>query len=167
MSKVAFTTLLNREDSALSPHFGMAKWILIRDDDNGQITFEQNTALNGRAVVDIMIRHGCTDAVFTQIGPGAFSHLEQAGIRGWIGPADMPVPQLLERLSRGKLVQAQAPESMPMSQQAGRERRGRGPGSGPPVTEPGRGRGCGQREYGRRRGPAGPGCHGQQGGRSA
>jgi predicted Fe-Mo cluster-binding NifX family protein len=105
VSKLAFTTLLRREDSTLSPHFGMAKWILIRD-GNGQITFEQNTVLNGRAVVDIMFRHGCTDAVFTHIGPGALSHLEQAGIRGWIGPADVPVPAVLERFSRGELARA-------------------------------------------------------------
>ncbi len=117
MSKVAFTTLLRREDSALSPHFGMAKWILIRDGDHGQITFEQNTALNGRAVVDLMALHGCTDAVFTQIGPGALRHLEQAGIRGWVGPAGVLVPQLLERLGRGELTRAQAHprEAMPAS----------------------------------------------------
>ncbi|HVN18677.1 MAG TPA: NifB/NifX family molybdenum-iron cluster-binding protein [Dongiaceae bacterium] len=110
MNTVAFTTLLNREDSALSPHFGKAKWILIRD-SSGKITFEQNTVLNGRAVVDIMAKHGCTDAVFTHIGPGAFSHLQQAGIRGWIGPAATPVPELLERLGRGDLERALAPES--------------------------------------------------------
>ena len=126
MSKVAFTTLLNRADSALSPHFGMAKWILVRDDDNGQITFEQNTVLNGRAVVEILVRHGCTDAVFTQIGEGAFHHLEQAGIRGWIGPAGTPVPQLLELLSRGELTRAQASEPKAMPTPA---RRGSGDGS--------------------------------------
>lgn len=142
MSKVAFTTLLNREDSALSPHFGMAKWILIRDDDDGQITFEQNTALNGRAVVDIMVRHGCTDAVFTHIGPGAFSHLEQADIRGWIGPADTPVPQLLERLSRGELARAQAPEPIPTPATSGGTTRGYGPGFR--ARGRGRGHGCGQ-----------------------
>jgi predicted Fe-Mo cluster-binding NifX family protein len=148
MSKVAFTTLLNREDSALSPHFGMAKWILVRDDDNGQITFEQNTALNGRAVVDIMARHGCTDAVFTQIGPGAFAHLEQAGIRGWIGPADMPVPQLLELLSRGELERAQAPESKPAAIPAAGETEVRGYGPGFRGKHWGRGHGCGQRQHG-------------------
>lgn len=99
----------------------MAKWILIRDDDNGQITFEQNTALNGRAVVAIMVRHGCTDAVFTQIGPGAFGHLQQAGIRAWTGPADIPVPRLLERLSRGELARAQAPEATRTGATAGRQ----------------------------------------------
>ena len=107
MKKVAFTTLLKRDDSALSPQFGMAKWIMIRDNEVGQVTFEQNTALNGRAVVDIMVKHGCTDAVFTQIGAGALRHLQQAGIRGWTGEAGVPVSQLLERLGRGELSPAQ------------------------------------------------------------
>jgi predicted Fe-Mo cluster-binding NifX family protein len=154
MSKVAFTTLLNREDSALSPHFGMAKWILIRDDDDGQITFEQNTALNGRAVVDIMVRHGCTDAVFTHIGPGAFQHLEEAGIRGWIGPADMPLPQLLDHLSCGELARAQAPEPMPMATAGGLENRGGSRGPGFRGKERGRGCGHGQQRHGHRGGRA-------------
>lgn len=145
MSKVAFTTLLNREDSALSPHFGMAKWILVRDDDTGQVTFEQNTALNGRAVVDIMVRDGCTDAVFTHIGPGAFSHLEQVGIRGWIGPADTPVSQLLERLSSGELARARAPEPMPTPATSGKETLGYGPGFG--ARGRGREQGCGQQRH--------------------
>ncbi len=158
MSKVAFTTLLNREDSALSLHFGMAKWILIRDDDNSQITFEQNTALNGRAVVEIMVQHGCTDAVFTQIGEGAFRHLEQAGIRGWIGPASTPVPQLLEHLSRGELARAQAPEPKAMPTPARRESGGGGHGPGFRAMKRGRERGCGQqrRGHGRSGQPARP-----------
>lgn len=148
MSIVAFTTLLNREDSALSPHFGMAKWVLIRDDDHGRITFEQNTALNGRAVVDIMVRHGCSDAVFNHIGPGAFRHLEQAGIRGWIGPADLAVPQLLERLSHGELVQARTPEPLPTSTPGGLDSRGGGRRSGFDANGQGRGRRAGQQRHG-------------------
>ena len=95
MSKVGFTTLLDRDDSVLSPHFGEAKWVMIRDDDTGKVTFEHNTGLSGRAVVTILQRHGCTEAVFTEIGPGAFRHLHEAGIRGWLAPANMPVRELL------------------------------------------------------------------------
>lgn len=107
MGKIAFTTLLKRDDSALSPHFGKAKWILIVDRETGHAAFEQNTELNGRAVVEIMARHGCSDAIFTQIGSGALQHLHLAGIRGWIGPADQPVPELLKRLDCGELVPAE------------------------------------------------------------
>jgi predicted Fe-Mo cluster-binding NifX family protein len=103
MSKIGFTTLLDRDDSVLSPHFGKAKWVMIRDRDAQQVTFEQNTALYGGAVVEILKTHGCTDAVFAEIGPGALRHLQQAGIRGWFAPANIPAPELLERLSRHEL----------------------------------------------------------------
>ena len=102
MSKIAFTALLNRPDSVLSPHFGKAKWIMIRD-DAGNAAFEQNTALNGRAVVDILRRAGCTDVISTEMGEGASRHLQQAGIRAWAGPADVPAPKLAEMFARGEL----------------------------------------------------------------
>lgn len=107
MSKVGFTTLLNRDDSVLSPHFGMAKWVMIHDSNSGETSFEQNTDLNGRAVVDILARAGCSDTVFKQIGLGALRKLQRAGIRGWLAPESVPVPQLLERLSRGELSPAE------------------------------------------------------------
>jgi len=109
MSKVGFITLLNRNDSVLSPHFGMAKWVMIHDDNTGEITFEQNIELYGRAVVDILRRHGCTDAVFAEIGQGAYRALQEAGIRGWLAPRNIPVPQLLEHFTRGELSQAEGP----------------------------------------------------------
>jgi predicted Fe-Mo cluster-binding NifX family protein len=109
MRRIALAVLLNRPNSVLSPHFGKAKWIMIRDED-GQVSFEQNTALNGRAVVELMVKQGCTDAVFSHIGPGAFAHLEKAGIQGWLGPADMPVQELLEALGRGELEKARPSE---------------------------------------------------------
>ena len=158
MGKIAFTTLLNRENSVLSPHFGKAKWILIRD-ENGQVTFEQNTMLNGRAVVDIVLRHGCSDAVFTQIGPGALHHLQQAGIRGWIGPAGTPVPELVERLSRGELAPAQAHESTPVLKEAGRQPAGSEHGTGQHAMSGGCC--CGQQGYGHRGDQTGRGCHGR------
>lgn len=102
MSKIAFTALLDRPDSVLSPHFGKAKWIMIRD-DAGNAQFEQNTELNGRAVVEILRRAGCTDVISTELGEGAFRHLQQAGIRAWAGPADVAAPKLAEMFRRGEL----------------------------------------------------------------
>ena len=48
-------------------------------------------------VVGIIARRGGTDAVFTNIAPGALRYVEPAGIRGWTGPADVPLPEVLER----------------------------------------------------------------------
>ena len=108
MSKIAFMTLLKREDSKLSPHFGKAKWVMITDRDGGIPTFVQNTGLNGRAVVEILAANGCTDVVSSQIGSGALRHLETRNIRGWIANADVPVPELLQQYRRRELLPAHA-----------------------------------------------------------
>ncbi len=110
MSKTAFLTLLNRDDSVLSPHFGKAKWVAIVD-DSGRVEFEQNTVLNGRAVVEIVARHGCKDVVFTEVGPGAYRQLQNAGIRGWVGASGVPLPVLAENLRSGELPMAEEPAS--------------------------------------------------------
>ena len=108
MSKIGFMTLLDREDSQLSMHFGKAKWIMIRD-HAGSVTFEQNAGLNGRAVVETLRKHECSDVVFSEIGPGAFRHLQEAGIRGWIAPENGRVPDLINRMKRGDLPLAKEP----------------------------------------------------------
>ncbi len=109
MSAIALMTLLNREDSTLSPHFGKAKWLMVVESGTGKSRFVQNAGLNGRSVVDLLVANGCTDVVFNEIGPGALQHLQAANICGWFGPADMPVPQLLELFRAGKLDRAIEP----------------------------------------------------------
>ena len=96
MSKIAFMTLLNRGNSKLSPHFGKAKWLMVKDRESGASEFVQNTGLNGRAVVNILVAHGCTDVVFSEIGPGALARLQAESIRGWFAPSDVPVPELVD-----------------------------------------------------------------------
>ena len=128
MSAIALMTLLNREGSTLSPHFGKAKWLTIIESGTGKSRFVQNAGLNGRSVVDLLVASGCTDVVFNEIGPGALQHLQAANICGWFGPADLPVPQLLELFRAGKLDRAIEPR------------------------EGHRGHGCGQRTAGQQRG---------------
>jgi predicted Fe-Mo cluster-binding NifX family protein len=103
-------------------------------------------------VVEILARHGCSDAVFTEIGPGALGHLRAAGIRGWLAPSDVPVPELVERLSRGELPAVNEPTSAGGAHR--RERRGGECGSTESRgTGAGRGRGCcGQQRHRRQLG---------------
>jgi predicted Fe-Mo cluster-binding NifX family protein len=113
--------LLNREDSVLSPHFGKAKWILVVDPERGPAQFVQNRGLNGRSVVEELVREECTDVITSEIGAGAVGHLEGAGVRGWLGAAGVPAPRLIEMLQAGELPRLCA------------------------ATHPGEGGGCGQR----------------------
>ena len=125
MRRIAFTTLLNRDDSKLSPHFGKAKWVMIADENGGAPAFIQNTGLNGRAVVGILAAHGCTDVVFTGIGGGALRYLRAARITGWTASGDVPAPDLLESFRRGELPRALAPSEGQEGHGCGGQHQGR------------------------------------------
>lgn len=101
--KIAVLTLLNRKDSVLSPHFGKAKWIEICEPETGSTRFLEKTGLNGRSVVEQLVREECTDVIVGEIGEGALGHLEGANIRAWLGAAGVPASRLIEMLSAGEL----------------------------------------------------------------
>ncbi|MGC9292511.1 MAG: NifB/NifX family molybdenum-iron cluster-binding protein [Acidobacteriaceae bacterium] len=103
MSKIALMTLLNRANSALSMHFGKAKWILVHDTEEGTSYFVQNEGLNGKSVVNYLLREGCSDVICTEIGEGAVENLKRANIRGWLAPADTTAPRALEMFTEGSL----------------------------------------------------------------
>jgi predicted Fe-Mo cluster-binding NifX family protein len=109
MSAIAFMTLFDGDDSALSLHFGKAKWLAIVEADSKRARFVQNTALNGRSVVSLLVANHCADVVFNEIGSGALQHLRTANIQGWFGPGDTPIPHLLEMFRQGKLQRAIEP----------------------------------------------------------
>ena len=111
MSKIALMTLLNRDDSNLSPHFGKAKWMMIRDTEQGSSKFIQNHGLNGKTVVEALLREGCTDVICSEIGEGAVENLKRAQIHGWLAPANIPAPRLVEMLAAGSLQPVSATHS--------------------------------------------------------
>jgi len=119
MSKIGMTLLKESWDSPLSPHFGKAKWVLVYDTESEQQHFERNRGLNGRAVVDIMAAHGCTDAIFTHIGAGALRHLREAGMAGWYGAAGVPASEVLARWQKGELQQARSASAHDSQRQHG------------------------------------------------
>jgi predicted Fe-Mo cluster-binding NifX family protein len=109
MSKIALMTLSNREDSALSDHFGKAKWILIRDMDSGDSHFVENQSLSGNDVLQHLVREGCKDVLLREIGIGAFGHMKEADIRAWLAPENVPVSEILKKFAEGSLTQVLAP----------------------------------------------------------
>ncbi len=111
MSKIGFMTLLNREDSKLSPHFGKAKWLAVVDLQKDTCEFVRNTGLNCKAVVEMLVKHGCEDVVFTVIGEGALQHLKDAHIYGWSAPGDIPLTELRQMYVRGELRHARKASS--------------------------------------------------------
>jgi predicted Fe-Mo cluster-binding NifX family protein len=125
MHKVGLTLLRRDWQSPLSPHFGLAAWLLIYDAKTGHKSFERNRLLMGKGVADEFVQHRCTDAVFSSIGPGALEILRATGICAWYGPADVPASELIDRLERGDLEAASEARAHGHDRSHGHGRRGR------------------------------------------
>ena len=86
MGKIGVMMSADRADGQMSSHFGKAEWIMVADTENPVLEFVKNTGLNGKNVVEIVIRQGCADVILTDIGDGALGHLQVAHIRAWAAP---------------------------------------------------------------------------------
>jgi predicted Fe-Mo cluster-binding NifX family protein len=110
MSKVAFTTILDREDATLSDHFGAAPWVVIHDEETAETIIQPNPGTDGRAVASLLTISDCTDVVCAEIGPVALKILWMIGVRAWHGPLGVPANELLAAFRRGEL-QAATPSA--------------------------------------------------------
>ena len=106
MSKVAFTTVLDREDAALSEHFGAARWLVIHDDESGETNVEPSAGSDGRAIASMLAISDCTDVVCAEIGPVALAILRMIEVRAWQAPLGIPASELLAAFRRGDLPRA-------------------------------------------------------------
>jgi predicted Fe-Mo cluster-binding NifX family protein len=106
MSKVAFTTVLDREDATLSEHFGATRWLLIHNDETGERTIEPSAGSDGRAIASMLAISDCTDVVCAEIGPVALAILRMIDVCAWQGPLGVPASELLAAFRRGDLPRA-------------------------------------------------------------
>lgn len=103
MSRIGVMMSVDRADGQMSSHFGKAQWIMVADTETAATEFVRNEALNGRGVVDIVIRQGCTDVILADIGDGALGHLQAAHIRAWAAPAPVIGTAALQMFKDGQL----------------------------------------------------------------
>jgi predicted Fe-Mo cluster-binding NifX family protein len=103
MSKIGVVMSADRADGQMSSHFGKAEWIMVSDEENAVPVFVKNEGLNGKSAVEIAIRLGCTDVIFSEIGNGAFGHLHAAGIRAWVAPVQITGQQALRMFAQSQL----------------------------------------------------------------
>jgi predicted Fe-Mo cluster-binding NifX family protein len=106
MSKVAFTTVLDREDATLSEHFGAAPWVMIHDQETAETTIQPSVGSDGRAIASILAISDCTDVVCAEIGPVALKILHMIDVRAWLAPLGVPATELLAAFRRGDLREA-------------------------------------------------------------
>jgi predicted Fe-Mo cluster-binding NifX family protein len=103
MSKLGVMMSADTVDEKMSSHFGKAEWIMVADTENPVLEFVRNTGLNGKIVVETLIRQGCTDVILTDIGDGALGHLQAAHIRAWAAPEPVVGSEALRMFREGRL----------------------------------------------------------------
>lgn len=75
--KIAIPIKMNKENSAIAPLFGKAKWFAIIED--GKIIIEQNPVEGGRAVIEWFNEIGVDGIIMQEMGEGPYSVIQKLG----------------------------------------------------------------------------------------
>jgi len=75
--KLAIPVKMNRENSALSPLFGKAKWIAFVQD--GEVDIQPNHTHGGGALVEWFIQEGVDTVIFQEMGHTPYQKIKSAG----------------------------------------------------------------------------------------
>ncbi|HET9554027.1 MAG TPA: NifB/NifX family molybdenum-iron cluster-binding protein [Anaeromyxobacteraceae bacterium] len=108
MPRLGLTLAIDRLDAPLSDHFGKAPWLAVLE-PGAPPRFLANAGQSGRAVAEAFAAAGVTDVVAGHLGPGAFGHLLQAGLRVWQAAAGEPAAEQARRFEAGALQPLAAP----------------------------------------------------------
>ena len=76
--KIAIPVKMNRENPAIAPLFGKAKWFAIVED--GKITIEPNQAEGGRAVIEWFNAMKIDTIIMQEMGEGPYGMIKQLGV---------------------------------------------------------------------------------------
>ena len=113
MSKIAVMMLDNNVNAQMSAHFGKAEWVMVADTECNAFDFLKNEAAAGKSIVEMIAGQNCSDAIFSEIGNGALTHLKSTGIRGWMAPANISGQQALEMFEHLRLQAADTASGRP------------------------------------------------------
>jgi len=75
--KIAIPVKMNKENTALAPLFGKAKWFAIVED--GKVTIEQNIADGGRAVIEWLANSGVDSIIMQEMGMSPYKKVQSYG----------------------------------------------------------------------------------------
>ena len=75
--KIAIPVKMNKENTALAPLFGKAKWFAIVED--GKITIEQNPADGGQAVVEWLSQSAVDTIIIQEMGMNPYRKVQSYG----------------------------------------------------------------------------------------
>lgn len=75
--KIAIPVKMNKENTAIAPLFGKAKWFAIVE--NGQISIEENPVEGGRAVIEWFKDINVDAIIMQEMGAGPYDTIQKLG----------------------------------------------------------------------------------------
>jgi len=102
--KIAIPVKMNKENTALSPLFGKAKWIAFVED--GKVDIVPNITHGGRAVVEWFVREGIDNVIFQEMGQTPYEMVKSVGTIELFhaGHERILLNDVLERFTADKLI---------------------------------------------------------------
>ncbi len=113
--KVAITAKGNDLKSEVEPRFGRCQWFLLVDIDTNEVEVIDNTENVNRAggagigATELIASKGAEALITGHCGPNAFTTLNAAGIKVFLGGQGR-VEEMLEKLKKGELQAVEAPD---------------------------------------------------------
>ncbi len=101
---IAVPLKLNKEDSALAPLFGKAKWFAFVENDN--ITIEKNEAHGGSGVVKWLLGKGVKTLIMQKMSQPPYEMIKEEGSITiyYVGSDRIELPEALKRYKADALV---------------------------------------------------------------
>ena len=101
---IAIPLKLNKENSALAPLFGKAKWFAFVE--NGNITIEKNEAQGGSGVVKWLLRKGVKTLIMQKMSQPPYQMIKEEGSITiyYVGSDRIELPEALKRYEDNELV---------------------------------------------------------------
>jgi predicted Fe-Mo cluster-binding NifX family protein len=76
---IAIPVKTNKENPAVSPLFGKAKWFAFVDTNNNQITIHKNNCNGGAEVIKWFVQNGIDTIIFQEMGITPYNLIKQVG----------------------------------------------------------------------------------------
>ena len=101
---IAIPLKINRENSAVAPLFGKAKWFAFVE--NGNITIEKNEAQGGSGVVNWLLKKGVKTLIMQKMSQPPYQMIKDQGSITiyYVGSNRIELPEALKRYEADELV---------------------------------------------------------------
>ncbi|TET89916.1 MAG: dinitrogenase [Sulfurovum sp.] len=102
--KIAIPLKLNKENSAVAPLFGKAKWFAFVED--GNITIEKNEAQGGSGVVQWLLKKGIKTLIMQKMSQPPYQMIKEEGSITilYVGSDRIELPEALKRYEADELI---------------------------------------------------------------